>query len=243
MTGLSLADPAAKRGFLFTFVGEGGMGKTTLAGMFPNPVFIPTEEGLIPQHIPRFPLQDNSQGVIDCMHQLANVEHDRQTVVTDSVTQLNQLIEQEIIASDPKNPSSINTALGGYGAGHAAVASRHMEIRNWAGQLSQRGMNIVFLAHADQEMVTPPDADQYSRYSIRMNKRSVSHYSDNVDCVGYLKLDMVTRSSGERKLAFSTGKRVIVCYPTVSNISKNRFGITQDIPFDLTEFPFQSLFV
>ena len=53
---LNLADPAVSRGFIFTFVGEGGLGKTSLGAAFPNPVFISTEDGLIPAHAERFPL-------------------------------------------------------------------------------------------------------------------------------------------------------------------------------------------
>lgn len=243
---LNLADPKVKRGFIFTFVGEGGLGKTALGATFPSPIFIPTEEGLIPPDIERFPLATSSADVVSNMMQLGQEKHDFKTLIIDTITQLNVLLEQEVIDNDPKGPRSINTAMGGYGAGHGAVSAAHMNIRNWAGLLSaQRGMQIVFLAHANTETVKPPDTDEYYRYSIRMNQRSVSHYSDNADLVGYIKLATFSRKSGEgpseRTLAISDGRRVISCYPQASSIAKNRFGITQDIEFVKDTNPFERL--
>ena len=41
----SLKKPTGGRPIVATLFGEGGMGKTTLAAMFPNPVMIRTEDG------------------------------------------------------------------------------------------------------------------------------------------------------------------------------------------------------
>ena len=41
----SLSKPQGQRPVIATLFGEGGMGKTTLGAMFPNPVFIRTEDG------------------------------------------------------------------------------------------------------------------------------------------------------------------------------------------------------
>jgi hypothetical protein len=62
-----------------------------------------------------------------------------------------------------------------------------------------------------------------------MQKKSVSHYTDNVDLVGYLKLETHTMGDGERKKAISDGTRILVTYASASNVSKNRYGITNDL--------------
>lgn len=232
----SLTKPTS-RPVICTLVGEGGMGKTSLAAQFPAPVFIRTEDGTASlrgrDDVALFPMSRGSQDVLDAMAALGTEQHEFKTLVLDSITQLNTLIEQEIIASDPKNPRSINQALGGYGAGHSAVAERHRQIReatNWL--QSEKGMNVVFIAHAVSETIDPPDNDSYTRYTIRMNQKSVAHYSDNVDLVGFIKLKTFTRGEGDRKKAISDGQRVITCYPTATHISKNRYDIVEDLPFD-----------
>lgn len=243
---LELADPNFSRGLIFTFVGEGGLGKTSLGAAFPSPIFIPTEDGLIPPTVERFPISKSSNEVVEKFQQLGREQHNHKTVILDTITQLNVFIEQEVIDGDSKNPKSINTAMGGYGAGQGAVAAIHLNIRNWADLLSvQKGMHVVFLAHATMESVRPPDREEYTRYSIRMNQRSVSHYSDNTDLVGYVKLQAFTRKSGEgineRTLIESDGRRVISCYPHASSIAKNRFNITEDIEYVKGTNPFEPL--
>ena len=238
-----LSKPDGNRPCIFTFVAEGGLGKTTLAAMFPNPVFIRTEDGtqsIVGSNSFLFDLAQDTDTIFDQISALVEQEHNFKTLVVDSITQLNTMIEAEVIASDPKNPRSLNQALGGYGAGHSAVAERHREFRQACGYLSKaKNMHIVFIAHADSETVDFPDSDPYSRYTIRMNKKSVGHYSDNVDCVGFVKLKRFLKGDAENRKAISDGTRIITCYPTPNHISKNRFGITEDLVFDLSGNPFE----
>jgi hypothetical protein len=119
--------------------------------------------------------------------------------------------------------------MGGYGAGYQALSSLHGRLRKAAGILNDKGMNIVFIAHSETETIELPDQDPYTRYNIRMQKKSVQHYIDNLDMVGYLKLETFTMGDGERKKAISDGTRILVTYATASNISKNRYGISDDI--------------
>lgn len=224
-----------------TFVGEGGMGKTSLASLFPKPIFIPVEDGSAAlvgrDDVAMFDTCTSTEQVFDCMAKLLEPGHPFKTIVLDSITQLSTLIEAEIVASDPK-AKSINQAMGGYGAGYAAMSRVHGKIREIAGALKAKGMNVIFLAHAMSEKCNPPDQPEYLRYSIRMHKDSVSHYSDNVDLVGFIKLKTFV---SEEKRATTSGQRIITCYPNPAHISKNRYGITKDLDFVQGENPFKEI--
>lgn len=240
----TLTSPARGKPRIFTFVSEGGIGKTTLGSLFPNPVFIRTEDGTVSLEdrvdVALFPVAETTGAVLEAVYSLINTEHSFKTLVIDTVTQLNVMAETEIVKMDGK-AKSVNTALGGYGAGHAAVAGIHRDLRDACGYLSEKkGMHIVFLAHADIDIISLPDQDQFMQYTLRLNKRSLSSYVDNVDCVGYIKLKIFTTGDGEKqKIKATTDQsRIITCYPTPSHVSKNRFGITQDIPFNGTVNPF-----
>jgi len=230
-----LSKPTGQRPVIMTLFGEGGMGKTTLAAMFPKPVFIRTEDGTASlqgnENVSMFPVANTVQDVLDAIEALATQEHDHKTLVLDSITQLATMIEAEIVAADPK-AKSINQAGGGYGAGYGAASDKHRQVREWAGSLAyEKNMNIVFIGHADTETMDLPDMDSYNRYSVRLHKKSIAHYTDNVDAVCMIRLVTHTRGDGDKKRAISTGAREIICHPQAASVTKNRFAIDAPLAF------------
>ena len=219
------------------------MGKTTLAAMFPNPVFIRTEDGTASlagnDNVSLFPLATSTQDVLDAIEALATQKHDHKTLVIDSITQLATMVEAEIVAADPK-AKSINQAGGGYGAGYSTAAEKHRQIRDWAGSLAyEKGMNVIFIGHADTEMLDLPDMDAFARYTVRMHKKSLPHYTDNVDLVGLIRLKTLIRGGdGDKKRAISTGEREIICHPQASSVTKNRFNVSEPLAFTFDRNPF-----
>jgi len=246
MSLLSTISKPQDRSVIVTIIGDSGLGKTTLAATFPNPIVIRAEDGL--QAIPAdmrpdaFPLIGKVDDLWEQLKALVTEKHDYQTVVIDSVTALERLFTQHVIESDPKQPRSINQALGGYGAGLAAVATMHQRVRKACGVLNERkNMHVVFVAHADTETIELPDQDPYTRYSMRLGKKSVAPYVDDSDVVGFLKLQTYTTGDGDRKKAISDGSRLLVTYATASNVSKNRFGINDDLLVEHGKNPLASI--
>lgn len=231
---LQSAGKPADRPIICTITGDAGVGKTRLAATFPGPViFIRAEDGM--QSIPTaerpdaFPVLTSVDDLWLQLKALISEEHQYKTVVIDSVSMLERMFTAYVVEHDPKSPKSINQALGGYGAGLAAVASMHQRVRKAAGLMNANGMNVVFIAHADTITVELPDQDPYTRYDLRLGKRSVAPYVDDVDLVGYLKLQTFTMGDGDRKKAISDGTRLLVTYTTAANVSKNRYGITENL--------------
>lgn len=241
----SLSAPKAKP-VIATILGEAGVGKTTFAATFPNPVIVPIEDGLQSlegvEGVAAFPLVNSYEEVMQCLEALATQEHSFKTVVFDSVTRLNEIIEKEVIESDPKNPKSINQALDGYGNGHVAVAQKHRNLRDLCGAIRDKfGMHVLFIAHADTELINLPDQDEFQRYTIRMNKRSVSAYIDNVDFVGLLRLKTYTSGDKAKKRAVSDGTIELVMNAMPSSVSKNRYGITAPLKVEKGINPLKGL--
>jgi len=221
-----------------TICGDSGIGKTVLACSFPDAIVIRAEDGL--QSIPEkerpdaFPVIQKADDLFDQLLQLIKEDHKYKTLIVDSVTALDRMFVQHVVDSDIKKPKSINQALGGYGAGLSAVAAMHARIRKACAILNEKkGMHVIFIAHADTETVELPDEEAYTRYSLRLNKKSVPYYVDDVDLVGFLKLETHTMGEeGQRKKAISDGTRILVTYTTAANVSKNRYGITEDLEVD-----------
>lgn len=247
MSILASIERPKNRAPIITILGDAGMGKTRLAAAFPKPIFIRAEDGM--QSIPAdqrpdaFPRLTGSEQLWDQLKALITEDHEYQTLVIDSVTHLERMFGDEVVQKDGK-AKSLATAMGGYGAGYQAVGAMHYRLRKAAGILNERkNMCVVFIAHADVETLKSPDADDYMRYTLRLNQRySLAPYVDDVDVVGFVRLvSYVTGEEGERKKAISTGQRELIAHASASNISKNRYGITEALPFAEGENPLASI--
>lgn len=238
----SITKPANRPVFV-TIIGDSGMGKTSLANTFPKPVFIRLEDGL--QAIPEaqrpdaFPLISKVDQLWEQLSALIQEEHDYKTVVLDSITAAERLFGQHVIDSDPKKPKSLAQAQGGFGGGYDAVAVMHQRVRKAAGLLNDKGINVVFIGHADTATVDLPDQEPYTKYTVRLHKKSVAPYVDDSDIVAFVKLQtFVMGEEGQKKRAISDGTRVVVTYATAANLSKNRFQIKDDLIFEQGVNPF-----
>lgn len=244
---LKSLEAPSKRPFIGTIVADGGMGKTSLAAEFPAPVFIRTEDGTKSiahrKDVALFPVAETSDQVFEAIAALCTEEHKLQTLVIDSITKLNAMIEAEIVKSD-KRARGINQAFGGYGNGPDAASMVHWRLREAIEYLRiTKKMHVVFIAHATIETIDPPDDDSYTRYSLRMHKKCLAPYTDDVDLVGFLKLTTYVVGNSDdpkskKRIATTDGTRVITCYPVPSHVSKNRLNITEDIQYTLGANPF-----
>jgi hypothetical protein len=224
---------------IITFCGDAGVGKSSLAATFEKPIFIRGEDGVarIPENFRpnALPVIRGEAELWDQVKALLREDHNYKTAVFDTVSALDRMFVTEILKQDGK-AKSLNQAFGGYGAGFSALAAKHQQLRNGAEMLrAKKGMNVIFLAHTEIDTVHPPDADDYSRYSLRMtHSKSLPPYLDDVDAVGFLRQKIVIRGDeGERKKAISGNERELVMQLTAANVSKNAYGITEAIDVKL----------
>jgi len=231
-----------------TIFGDAGAGKTTIGATFPKPIFIRVEDGL--KAIPKekrpqaFPLVKQAQDVWDQLTALKG-DHDYKTLVIDSISKLDVIFTEEIMKTEGKN--NLAQCAGGYGAGFQVLFGMHQRLRKACQVLHEKkGMNVVFLAHADVDKIEPPDMAGYSKYVLKLTANSkvncADPYVNDVDVVGFIRLQTFTKGGeNEVKKAMSTGARELICFATASNVSKNRFGITDPITVEIGVNPLAGL--
>lgn len=265
MSYLDQVKKAVPQAPVITIVGFPGVGKSTLAGTFPSPIFLQAENATsvfedVPEHkqpafLPELPSADARRDVrpskvlLDQLRELATQEHSFKTVVIDSATTLNMLFEGEVIAFDGNGADNIGEAAGGFGKGYLAVANLHAKVRNACEHLRRRGLAVVFLAHSGIAKVkNRPDVEAYSTWSLDMHEASRRIYVNTSDAVLYLKSrEFVMGADKDKKgnirsygKMTTTGERVLITASegTIGYVdAKNRYRIPQELDVEEGENP------
>lgn len=225
-----------------TLYGRPGVGKSTLASKFPDPVFLLTEENGL-QGVRRLPFMESFGQVWSTINELVKAtDLPFKTLVIDSISRLDTLVVKYILDTDPPNkhgqqPSNLNAACGGYGGGVAKAALIHASIKNLLDKLSAKGITVVYVGHSDVIKHKAPDSEDYDIYTIVANHNKTREiYLDGVDLIAFCRLkSFMTETESGRALIKSTGDRVIHVGVNDGHVSKNRFGMPDELEMSFEE--------
>jgi len=224
--------------------GTEGIGKSTFASEAPDPVFVPTEDGLSEIDCDRFPLATTIEEVLAALSELHDGQHDYQSVVVDSLDWLERLIFDTLCRQF--GVTCIEKVDGGYARGYTHALIHWRQILDALNRLRvDRGMVVICIAHAKVEKFDDPESSAYDRYSPRLHKHAsalVCEWSDAVLFAGR-KVRTQSEDAGfnrKRTIAHAIGKdggeRTLRCVGGPSCIAKNRFGITDELPLSWAAF-------
>lgn len=211
--------------------GPPGMGKTTFASEFPNPVFIQVEDGTpAGLEINTFGHLQSFPEVMEALYALANEKHDHQTVVIDSIDKLEPLVWAQ--TCDDNKWADIETP--GFGKGYISADAVWREFFTVINLLRSAGMAIVFIAHSTIDRFDDPQTTSYSRYDIRIHKRAMALFQDDSDAILFLNQDVTVKEKDAgfgKKEAKATGggNRFIYAEGRPSFVAKNRYGFPDKI--------------
>ena len=220
--------------------GTEGIGKSTTASQAPNPIFVPTEDGLDQIDCASFPLATKLADVESALKSLINEKHDFETVVIDSVDWLERLVWD--VLCEQYGVSSIEKVDGGYAKGYTHALTHWRKVLADLNTLrTQRGMCVILLAHAKVEKFEDPEASAYDRYSPRLNKHAAALITEWSDAVLFATRKFrVEADTGnfnrERHVAHAIGRdggeRVLRTVGGPSCVAKNRFNLAAELPLD-----------
>ena len=259
-------DDSAPQAPIITIVGFPGAGKTSLAGLFPNPIFIQAENAktvfetsdVKPAFLKQLRKADKKTGhrpsieIMDKLRMLIQEEHDYKTVIIDSNTALNELFEEEVVVFDDSNKpgDSIGNAAGGFHKGYDVSMGMHSNLIRACEFLRGKGMAVVFLSHTGIHKVktSPEEMSEYSTYSLAMHDRSKKLYVSRSDAVIYLKEERYltgaeSNSKGQQTKAARvtmSGDRYLITSSdgTTGYVdAKNRYNMPQEIKLVKGENP------
>jgi len=215
-----------------------GIGKSTFGARAPDPIFVPTEDGLGEIDCHQFPLAKSFGEVDEALMDLVREPHEYQTVVIDSLDWLERLIWDEVNAE--YGVKSIEKVDGGYAKGytHALTQWRQFLTRLDSLRLG-RGMVVILIAHAKVEKFEDPESAAYDRYSPRLHKHASALVTEWADAVLFAtrRFRTETEEGGfnrNRTIATPLGKdggeRILRTIGGPACIAKNRYGLPAELP-------------
>lgn len=214
--------------------GTAGIGKTSFAAAAPNPVFIQTEDGLGVLDAPTFGLLKTYDEVMQAIGALYSEEHDRQTVVLDSLDWLEPLVWAQAC----KDNGWANIEAAGYGKGYVAALDHWRTILDGLNALrDEKGMTVIMLAHTDIKRFDSPETEPYDRYVIKLHARASALVQEHVDCVFFANYRVATVKSdlGFNKKAVRAvggGDRILYTAERPAFLAKNRYAMPDQLPLE-----------
>ncbi len=214
--------------------GPEGIGKSTFAAQFPDPVFIDTEGSTGNMDVKRLPRPTSWEMLHEEMKYVIDNKVCR-TLVIDTVDWAEQLCLEAILNKYQK--SGIEDF--GYGNGYVYEKEEFGRFLNRLEDVISAGINVVLTAHAHLRKFSQPDEiGEYDRWELKLGKKTnsqisplVKEWADAVLFVNYKTFAVSTDKDG-KKFKAQGGGRVMYTQHHPCWDAKNRFGLPEETKFE-----------
>lgn len=226
--------PTAKKVILY---GVEGIGKSTLASKFPNPVFIDTEGSTKELDVGRLPKPTSWEMLKEQVRFIAD-EKPCNTLVIDTIDWAERLCISHICAK--ANKTGIEDF--GYGNGYVYEKEEIERFIDLLNEVIEAGINVVLTAHAIiRKFEQPDELGAYDRYEMKLGKKTTNliaplfkEWADMVLFCNYKTMSVAVDKDGKKHKA-QGGKRVMYTTHHPCWDAKNRYDLPDEIPMDYEE--------
>ncbi len=214
--------------------GPEGIGKSTFASQFPNPLFIDTEGSTKNLDVARM---DKPTSWTMLKSQLEYIKSNPtvcKTVVIDTIDWAEQLCIDDVCAQYGKK----GIEDFGYGNGYVYEKEEFGRFLNSLEDLIDRGINVVLTAHAQLRKFSQPDEiGEYDRWELKLGKKTASQISplvkewaDMVLFANYKTVAVATDKDGKKYKAQGGGRVMYTLHHPCWD-AKNRHGLPEEMDF------------
>jgi hypothetical protein len=215
--------------------GPEGIGKSSLAAMFPNSVFIDTEGSTKYMDVARTPAPSSWTMLLEQVKYFKQNPSMCDSLVIDTADWTEQLCISHICST--YNKTGIEDF--GYGKGYVYLEEEFGRLLNALSDLIGAGINVVMTAHAYMRKFEQPDEmGAYDRWEFKLEKKTaplVKEWADMVLFVNYKTWAVSTGDNGKGPKKAQGGKRVIYTQHHPCWDAKNRHGLPEELSFNSPE--------
>lgn len=210
-----------------------GIGKSTFASQFPNPLFIDTEGSTNTMNVRRLPAPNSWQMLLQEVQYVRDTPGLCSTLVIDTIDWAERLCIDEVCKTHQKN----GIEDFGYGAGYTYVYEAFGKLMNLLSDVVEHQINVVLVAHSMiRKFEQPDEAAPYDRYQLKLidtPKKSVANMvKEWADAVIFANYKTVVEKTDSGKAKARGNKRVMYTQHNACWDAKNRWGLAAELPFD-----------
>jgi hypothetical protein len=214
--------------------GPEGIGKSTFASQFPDPVFIDTEGSTKKLDVARTPKPSSWTMLMEQVRYFRDNPNKCRTLAIDTADWAERLCVEHICSKSQK--SGIEDF--GYGKGYTYLEEEFGRFLNLLEDVVERGINVVITAHASMRKFEQPDElGAYDRWELKLEKKTaplLKEWADMVLFANYktyvVNVDGQGAQKGKNKA--QGGKRVMYTTHHSCWDAKNRHELAEEIPFE-----------
>lgn len=217
--------------------GPEGIGKSSFAAQFPDPLFIDTEGSTRRMNVRRMPKPTSWEMIKGEVQEAASLRLCK-TIVIDTIDWAEQLCISSICAAHGK--SGIEDF--GYGKGYVYECEGFAKFLNLLQDVVDSGINVVLTAHAKIVKFEQPDElGSYDRWEMKLGQKTgslispkVKEWADMVLFANYKTYAVAVDKDG-KKFKAQGGERMMYTSHHPCWDAKNRDGLAPELPFDYSQ--------
>ena len=215
--------------------GPEGIGKSSLAARFPDPVIIDTEGGTAHMDVRRIDKPQTWEELLSIVREVAATAGICKTLVIDTADWAEQLIA--VYLCTKYKQSSIESF--GYGKGYTYMAEEFSRLLSACDQVIAAGMHVVVTAHAKMRKFEQPDEmGAYDRWEMKLSKQTAPLLKEWCDMLLFCNYQtFVVTSENDTKKA-QGGKRVIYTSHHPAWDAKSRIALPEILDLDYKNIAF-----
>ena len=226
---LDIKEGKQKRAQKVVIYGAEGIGKSTLASKFPDPLFIDLEAGTSQLDVKRIDSITDWKGLGDTLKEIFKTPGICKTLVIDTADAAEGLARERYRAD-----KGVEFEAVPYGVGYAEFAQLMASFISTLDVLVKKGINVVVLAHAQMRKFEQPDElGAYDRWELKLSKKTAPLFKEWADMLlfcNYKTTIAVNDKTGKAKA--TGGRRVIYATHNACWDAKNRHELPDMFDMD-----------
>ena len=210
--------------------GPEGIGKSTFAAEFPDPLFIDTEGGTKHLDVKRAdPAPTSWEMLLGYVREVSADPSLCATLVVDTADWAEQLCIAHVCAK--QGIKGIEDL--GYGKGYVYVKEEFGKLLNLLQDVVERGTNVVVCAHSQiRKFEQPDEMGAYDRWELKLSKQTAPLVKEWADMLLFANYKTIVTVQDNGKGKAQGARRVMRTTHAAAWDAKNRCGLPDEIDLD-----------